>query len=69
MLIKSDFDSLFRKNKEKVMLNAMVSEMDQRNAKTLEKLQYVIELLGTREIELKPKIKERELVGFERHEV
>ena len=35
------------------MSNQMVVEMDQRNAKTLEKLQYVIELFGTSEMDLK----------------
>ena len=51
------------------MSNQMVVEMDQRNAKTLEKLQYVIELFGTRELDLKAKIREREFVGFEKHEI
>ena len=69
VLIKSDFDSLLRKNKEKVMQNQIVVETDQRNAKTLEKLQYVIEFLSTKEDELKVKIKEREMVGFDKADI
>ena len=69
VLIKSDFDSLFKKNKEKVVQNPIVIEMDQRNAKTLEKLQYVIEFLSTNDDELKNKIKEREMVGFEKPDI
>ena len=69
VLIKSDFDSLFKKNKEKVVQNPIVIEMDQRNAKTLEKLQYVIEFLSTNDDELKNKIKEREMVGFEKQDI
>lgn len=69
VLIKSDFDSLLRKNKEKVMQNQIVVETDQRNAKTLEKLQYVIEFLSTKEDELKIKIKEREMVGFDKADI
>lgn len=67
--VKHDFDSLFARTKERVLGNPMVLEMDQRNAKTLEKLQYVIQLLGARDLDLKDKIKEKELVGFGKQEV
>jgi len=36
VLLRSDFDTLLKKNKEKVMQNQIVVETDQRNTKTLE---------------------------------
>lgn len=47
----------------------MTNELMERNGKMLEKVQYILELLGTKTMDLKEKVREGRDIGLSRKEI
>lgn len=65
-MIKQEFDIILKKIEEKVILADvnMIPILKQRNADCTAKLQYVLELLGTRVVDLRDKVREGKDIGL-----
>jgi hypothetical protein len=68
-MIKEEFVKLIKQCELKISLNNMTNELMERNGKMLEKVQYILELLGTKTMDLKEKVREGRDIGLSRKEI
>jgi hypothetical protein len=68
-MIKEEFSKLIKQCELKISLNNMTNELMERNGKMLEKVQYILELLGTKTMDLKEKAREGRDIGLSRPEI
>lgn len=68
-MIKEEFVKLIKQCELKISLNNMTNEIMERNGKMLEKVQYILELLGTKTMDLKEKVREGRDIGLSRKEI
>ena len=68
-MIKEEFVKLIKQCELKISLNNMTNEFMERNGKMLEKVQYILELLGTKTMDLKEKVREGRDIGLSRREI